>query len=238
MAIIPFLAMTAAEMRNISKIPSKIAWMACHFSPYGLGLSNLPQALPHGSLLMLDDITPPHGHDPALITEQLTQCVEEFQCSGILLDFQRQNVPETVEIVRAIIEQVSCPVGVTEHYAKDFDCAVFLPHVPPHLPPEAYLRPWQKREIWLELALDGTRIAVTESGCKFDPLDFPKPAEDCHHDPELHCHYHTTVSDEQISFHLYRRSEDLLSLLSAAEALGVEKAVGLYQELNEAFAGK
>ena len=238
MAIQQFLAMTGAEIEKRSPLPPHIAWMACHFSPYATGLSNIPKNLPAGSMVIVNDRTPVYHHDPVLIAEQLSKMEENICCSSILLDFQRQNVPETVEIVRAIIEQVSCPVGVTEHYAKDFDCAVFLPPVPPHLPPEAYLRPWQKREIWLELALDGTRIAVTESGCKFDPLDFLKPAEDCHHDPELHCHYHTTVSDEQISFHLYRRSEDLLSLLSAAEALGVEKAVGLYQELNEAFAGK
>ena len=60
MAIAPFLAMTAAEMQNSSQLPPKIAWMACHFSPYGLGLSNLPKELPSDSLLMVDDITPPH----------------------------------------------------------------------------------------------------------------------------------------------------------------------------------
>ena len=58
MAIAPFLAMTAAETRNHSVLPPKIAWMACHFSPYGLGLSNLPQRLPPHALLLLDDITP------------------------------------------------------------------------------------------------------------------------------------------------------------------------------------
>ena len=46
MAITPFLAMTAAEFRKKEDLPDKIAWMACHFSPYGLGLSNLPQRLP------------------------------------------------------------------------------------------------------------------------------------------------------------------------------------------------
>ena len=64
MAITPFLAMTAAEMRNISVCPPKIAWMACHFSPYGLGLSNMPKDLPSNSLLIVDDYTPPSGHDP------------------------------------------------------------------------------------------------------------------------------------------------------------------------------
>ena len=89
MAIAPFLAMTAAEICACPVLPPKIAWMACHFSPYGLGLSNLPKTLPPGSLLMVDDITPPHKHDPALIGKQLHSCVEALQCSAVLLDFQR-----------------------------------------------------------------------------------------------------------------------------------------------------
>ena len=91
MAIAPFLAMTAAEMHSCASLPEKVAWMACHFSPYGLGLSNLPKTLPPGSLLMMDDITPPQGHDPDLIAAQLEECVQKFQCSGVLLDFQRTD---------------------------------------------------------------------------------------------------------------------------------------------------
>ena len=82
MAITPFLAMTATEMYRNTSLPEKTAWMACHFSPYGLGLSNLPKELPPGSLLIVDDITPPHGHDPVFIAEQLIGCVDQFQCSG------------------------------------------------------------------------------------------------------------------------------------------------------------
>ena len=43
MVIRPFLAMTAAEIRANPDISSPIGWMACHFSPYGTGLSNLPE---------------------------------------------------------------------------------------------------------------------------------------------------------------------------------------------------
>ena len=46
MAIRPFLAMTAAEIRGTETLPPKTAWMACHFSPYSTGLSNLPKDLP------------------------------------------------------------------------------------------------------------------------------------------------------------------------------------------------
>ena len=48
MAIGRYFAMTAAEIRGCSALPAGIAWMACHFSPYGTGLSNLPPELPEG----------------------------------------------------------------------------------------------------------------------------------------------------------------------------------------------
>ena len=54
MAIRPFLAMTAAEIRGTETLPPKTAWMACHFSPYSTGLSNLPKALPPGSMICYD----------------------------------------------------------------------------------------------------------------------------------------------------------------------------------------
>ena len=71
MAIRPFLAMTAAEIRGTETLPPKTAWMACHFSPYSTGLSNLPKALPPGSMVILDDITPIHGHDSETIAALL-----------------------------------------------------------------------------------------------------------------------------------------------------------------------
>ena len=52
MAIRPFLAMTAAEIQGTETLPPKTAWMACHFSPYSTGLSNLPKALPPGLSLI------------------------------------------------------------------------------------------------------------------------------------------------------------------------------------------
>ena len=108
MAMEPILAMTAAEMRNISEIPPRIAWMACHFSPYGLGLSNLPKGLPPGSLLILDDCTPPGRHDPELVAEQLTQCAETLECGGILLDFQRPGQEETRALAKHLASALPC----------------------------------------------------------------------------------------------------------------------------------
>ena len=70
------LAMTAAELACCDSLPSHPAWMACHFSPYGTGLSNLPEHLPEGALLILNDRTPVFGHDPQVICAQLHQIYE------------------------------------------------------------------------------------------------------------------------------------------------------------------
>ena len=104
MAITPFLAMTAAEMHNCPYLPPKIAWMACHFSAYATGLSNFPQSLPPGSILIVNDRTPVFGHDPEVICGQLLGVVERLGCSGILLDFQRQGESETKKITEAVVK--------------------------------------------------------------------------------------------------------------------------------------
>ena len=231
MAIAPFLAMTAAEMRNQAVLPPKIAWMACHFSPYGLELSNLPKDLPPGSLLMVDDITPPHGHNPALIAEQLTLCAKNLQCSGILLDFQRQNCPETAALAKHLAERLPFPVAVSDSYADDLDCPVFLPPVPPSVPPEAYFSPWKGREIWLELGLEGEILTLTEQGCTVTSLPYAAWDRDGFPDPELFCHYTIETNEKSAGFTLWRTKDDLQNLLQAAEKLRITYAVGLYQEL-------
>lgn len=232
MAIAPFLAMTAAEMQNSSQLPAKVAWMACHFSPYGLGLSNLPKELPSDSLLMVDDITPPHGHDPGFIVGQLSQCVNAFHCCGILLDFQRSNCTETRAIAKHITQALPCPVVVSEYYAHDLDCPVFLPPVPPSVPVEEYLLPWKGRDIWLELGLGGEILTLTEQGCEVISLPCPDWETEGFSDDKLHCHYTIETTEESARFTLWRTRNDLVELLAEAAELGVVGAVGLYQELG------
>lgn len=233
MAFAPFLAMTASEMRNHTVLPPKIAWMACHFSPYGLGLSNLPQTLPPGSLLMVDDITPPHGHDSVLIAEQLSLCAEKLQCSGILLDFQRPDCPETAALAKHLAEALPCPTAVSEGYAGDLDCPVFLSPVPPSAVPEDYFAPWQGREIWLEISLCGEILTLTDQGCEVAPLPFPDPNREGFSDSNLHCHYTIETKENSAVFTLWRNWEDIQELLEEAETLGMTTAVGLFQELHE-----
>ena len=230
MAITPFLAMTAAEILANRKLPEKLAWMACHFSPYGLGLSNLPRSLPPGSLLMVDDITPIRGHDPGIIRDQLCACAESLRCRGILLDFQRPHVEEAAVLVQALAEGLPCPLAVSHFYADLCTCAVCLPPVPPSEPPEAYFSPWKGRELWLEISTGAETIAVTETGTVVRSMSAPVPLDTDFFDETLLCHYRQEVREDTVVFTLYRTMEDTALLTKKAKNHGVINAVSLYQE--------
>ena len=232
MAIACYLAMTAAEMRMACQPSAHIAWMACHFSPYGTGLSNLPKALPSGSVLMLNDRTPIHGHDPEWIGKQLRQSVQNLGCRGVLLDFQRPEQKETAALVSYLVEKNAFPLAVSQSYGAELDCPILLPPVPLDMGLETYLMPWQGREIWLELALDGMEIFLTETGAVRKPLEWAAQ-QSGQKEEKLHCHYRAAVMEQQAQFHLWRTTEDLQDLLVQAQTLGVAAGVGLYQELGD-----
>lgn len=226
-----YLAMTAAEMVRCEALPPKCGWMACHFSPYGTALSNCPASLPAGSLLILNDRTPVCGHDPALICRQLVQLAEQLHPDGILLDFQRPDDPQTAAIAAAIVHALPCPVGVSAVYAKELDCAVFLPPPPLHQPLDTYIRPWKGRDIWLEAALGSQCITVTKEGSSFRDAPY-RDEEDGFEDTHLCCRYRIRLTDDAASFTLLRTPAMLQKLLEQAAGLGITRAVGLYQELN------
>lgn len=226
-----YLAMTAAEFRNCRELPTKIAWMACHFSPYGTALSNLPRTLPEGSLLILNDRTPIHGHDPALICKLLTETVARLRCDAVLLDFQRPGCQEAAAVAKRLME-LPCPVAVSEFYASDLPCPVFLPPVPLLTPLDAYLRPYEGRNIWLDTAPEGLSAVVTENGCTFSPVHGTDAADLPHYDNELLLHYRIDVTGSTAAFTLKRTRDDLTALLKKARSHGVTHAVGLYQEYS------
>ena len=231
MAIPHYLAMTAAEMETASPLPKRAAWMACHFSPYSTGLANLPEQLPEGCMLILNDRTPIHKHDPERIAEELKTVLERFHCCGLLLDFQNPGSGETAALARYLAENLNCPLGISQEYQVD-KAAVFLSDVPPTIPLEDYLKPWQGQTVWLETALEGQTITLTEKGAAFET----NTAQDflpAHADAALHCHYHIRQEENALVFHTWRTPEDLKSMLAEAEALGVTLAVGLYQELKQ-----
>lgn len=232
MALPLYLAMTAAEMRGNDVLPPQFAYMACLFSPYGTGLSNCPKALPEGSLLILNDRTPIHGHDHSLIAGQLQEMAEFLAVSSILLDFQRPDCEETSTLAKHLVNALPCPVGISEGYGGELDCPVFLPPVPLDMRLEEYLSPWQGREIWLDAALDGLQIQLTEAGAASSPLPSWDSADSGYREHALHCHYKCKQEADSIQFTLWRSRADLGALLEEAEALGVTRAVGLWQELS------
>lgn len=225
MEIALYTAMTAAEFEKADAISFKMAWMACHFSSYGTGLSNIPKQLPPGSLLIVNDRTPICGHDPALIAAQLAETAEGLKCSGILLDFQRSGA----EAVADAVSTLSCKVAMTPAYAKDSACAVFLPPPPLTLPLAAHIAPWEGREIWLEVATEQSCIRVsTEGSRKIEVAPFPCP----HVDKTLHCRYGMDIRPGYIDFHLSRDLDQLSSLMEEGKNLGITQYVGLYQQLG------
>ncbi len=230
MATVQYLAMTGAEMGRTGNFPFPVAWMACHFSPYGLGLSNLPRQLPPGSIVMLDDITPIRGHDPRIIAEQLAACVEELGCCAVLLDFQRPGYSQAEAFAQALTKALPCPVCVSSLYAGSLSCPVLVPPAPCHLSLEAHLAPWKGREIWLELSREAEQITLTDRGAAILPC--PVPESEGFREEDMHCHYFIDCSETEARFTLWRTREDQTALLKEAEALGIPCAVGLYQEFS------
>lgn len=223
-----YLAMTAAEISQNTQLPDKIGWMACHFSPYGTGLSNCPQWLPPGSLLILNDRTPICGHDPEIVAEQLCSIAANLACAGILLDLQRPCCEAAAAVVQAICASTPCPVAATVPYCCESGCGVFL--TPPlHIPLAEYLAPWQGREIWLEAAVEETEFVITENGCRQGPLPCP-PAVFPHQSSEAFSNYHIAVEKDAVRFSLRRTREDVERMISAAE--NVRCFVGLYQQFR------
>lgn len=228
MAIPLYLAMSSVEFSGCLHFPPYPAWMSCHFSPSGPGLSNLPAELPGGCLLILDDRLPPAGHDLQRIRRELLEIVESRNCAGLLLDFQRPEDPETAMIAQELLT-LPCPVCISNTYAPD-TCPVLVPPCPLTVPLQEYLAPWRGREIWLEVTPDSSCFCVTEKGCQ--AVASSQDLQHLHYDPELFCHYSIETELDGLRFSLCRSKGDILDLLQAAENFGVTAAIGLYQELT------
>lgn len=232
MPIAHYLAMTAAEMAGNSAFPHHAAWMACHFSPSGNGLSNLPNWLPPGCLLILDDNTPIHDHDPERIASELRACMERLQCVRLLLDFQRPGIEQTRKLAEYLCGALSFPVVVSDAYATGLDRGVFVSPIPPDEAIASRLARWRGREIWLDTTMDGLEIVLTEKGAKSAPLPHQAFPDYGLEDRMLHCHYQISLKENSAVFTLWRTKSDISAQLEDAEALGVTAAVGLYQEFG------
>ena len=229
MAIACYLAMTAAEFSACNNLPAHVGWLACHFSPSGPGLSNLPKNLPPQSLLIIDDSTPFHEHQSDVILRQLQEIISALDVHAVLLDFQRPSTPDVQKLVAVLQEQLSCQVLAPPQYVTDHS-PLFVPPCPLNIPLEKHLAPYQGREIWLDVAPLPVQITVTEKGTATQLLQIDQFQNTFHREPTLHCNYHIAVYDDRVEFSLTRDSQALQCWLEKAQALGVAATVGLYQE--------
>ena len=225
MAIPLYFALTGAEFRLCREVPDYCGWLACHFSPYGKGITNFAQNLPDGGMLILDDSTPINGHDPQQIIEQIAA----LSIDSVLLDFQRSPTEESLNMAKEL-STLPCPVGIAESHAQNLSCPIFLSAPPLHIPLRTYITPYQGREIWLEVALGQECVTIDENGQKaaaWFASDLPIFSS-----PTLACRYQIVLEDQQVSFLFHRTKEDLPTLLTLAQSLGITRAIGLYQELQ------
>lgn len=230
MALPCYIAMTNAEFAAAEIIPSHPAWMACHFSSYGNGLSNLPADLPPGSMVILNDEMPISGHKPEVILQELKELNERLLPSCYLLDFERPENEEAAGLAEMLCLSLPCPVGVSHLYADKLDCPVFLPPPPLHRPLEEYLSAWNGREIWLEISQETALITITADGSEILDNAHIALSEPVFISQELACKYHIELLSNTARFHMQR---DMELYRQNAEHCGIACFIGLYQQLNE-----
>ena len=96
----------------------------------------------------------------------------------------------------------------------------------------SHLAPWKARRIWLEAATESSIFTVTPEGTCEEAAPEITLKGTVHLDERLICRYTTEVSSSKARFTLCRTREDVVALLTAAEEMGVELAVGLHQQLS------
>jgi hypothetical protein len=209
--------------------------MACHFSAYGKGLQDLPEQLPSGCLLILDDRIPVWKHDPKQVAEELSEAVTKHSCCGLLLDFQMPGDPLMTDITRSITNALPCPVAVTEAYAEGINSAVLISSPKANVPLAKRTQLWPGREWWLEIAPEVIRYTVTKDTSTSEEIQVWEETYR-HQDPRLCCSYRIEIQEDQALFTIGRTWEDMKQLMAQAEELGVQKAIGLYQQLGSFLA--
>ena len=226
MGITQYLAMTEQEL-SAGPPPSCLAYLGCRFSESGLG--GLPQSLPPGALLILDDRTPLENLPIPEIGEALGNVLTRFSCRGLLLDFERPGIAPQKALATFLARNLSCPVAAPPEYAPE-NAPVFLPPVPVDCVVEDFLSPWQGREIWLDTGLCGLDLTLTTAGVVCAPAAASLPQG--FYDEALCCRYTIRETPQGFLFRLGRDRACLQKLLARAEPLGVTLAVGLWQELS------
>ncbi len=234
MGIKGYLAMTAAEFSKANH-ESSPAWMSCHFSLWGEGLTNLPVTLPQGSMVILDDSNPPNVHDVEIIKSQMGKLCQQLNPECILLDFQKPGNSKTAEIALALVTSLPCPVGISQQYAKGLSCPVLLDCPQPSATLRSSAAAFGGRELWLELAPERQTLALTEEGCHITEEALSQLNPPHFFDQETASCYHWTLTQGKATFYVQRDLNCLQKLLLEAEQIGISRAVGLYQQLGADF---
>ena len=224
-----YLAMTEAEIRSATSLPRHLAYMACHFSPYGMGLTNIPKQLPPGSILIVNDRVPVFHHNSELILRQLTAAVQKLNVFGVLLDFQICDVPLTTQIVKTLADSLPCPVAVSPAYGEALSCPIFSA-------PALHQRfcdfpPIKKgRSLWLDTYQETALYKVTPNGCTTGKS--ARISGNSFLDETLQCRYAFSVEKDGAVFTLSRQASEMTGYLQVAQQAGVSVAVGLYQQFS------
>ena len=189
--------------------------------------------VPYSALLMLDGMElPPDGVLP-VVTDRFPPDGQALSrlCHGreaVLLDFEHPPTPA----VRDMVKSLSCPCAAPPGYG---DGLVFLPPAPLHVPLAQYLAPYRSRKIWLEAALQRQAVTVTADGVTIGPPLPNHSFEGGFYDEKLCCRFTQEFTEDTAVFTLFDTPETLVSKLDHAAALGVTRAVGLYQELGRYY---
>ncbi len=202
-----YLAMTAGEMERCPCLPPHVAWMACQFSSYDRGLSNLPRSLPKGSVITVSDQTPISDHDPKTVADQLLAMIQEFDPAGILLDFQR---PGGQEMAKYLVNALPCPTAVSQDYAEALCCPVFLSPLALCKLPE--LSKWKGRDIWLDAPVCSQTVTVTKEGAQVSPLLPYTPPDGGFFHKKLSVRYKIKCLPDRAAFTLSRGPEEIKAL--------------------------
>lgn len=214
----------------MSTLPAQFAWMACHFDPNGNGIIDLPETLPPGCILILNDKTPYNGHNAERITQQLAECAQRYSIHGLLLDFERPISEALKETVRRLVYALPCPVACMKNLK--IEGLVSVIQMPPILgTPEEYFH--TKKGAWLELRKQAEKYQIEMDGCKSDSIREPQDElTEGQQETALCVHYHFTVNAENANLTLWRNRQDREIIMELAKQAGIDTIIGLYQEFR------
>lgn len=211
-----YAAITGEEMGKISILPQNIAYLGTHFE--GNTLVDIPEALPEGSLLLIDDRVIPENVSIDLVIVSLSHL---FPClSGIYLDFQQEDTPK--DLVHSLLKALPVPVGVPRRFGLG------IPVVPPRrlsmLPEKHYLP-----GCWAEGAVSAWELTLTKDGCTKKEVSAKESAYEEY--SKLFCRYAVENDAEKAVFHLQNNRELLHREIAGNPS--VDKWIVLYRDWVE-----